>query len=121
MSEVRNAALMAATMYLKEGSERNLTTCIAAGANKYGVEWKAVANYLSGVGVRAILSDEQRCALMVLHRAGTALCNCNIDWGGVMAFADTPVPNGSVNHKHLWDIHDAMTVMDNAGFFEDLE
>jgi hypothetical protein len=120
MTPIRKAALMAAQMYLSEKKARTLKECIAASASKYEVGWVPVANYLSGVGARALLTEEQICALQITYEALIMIRSADIDWGGLV-FADCPVPQGSVTHQMLWACDDAFTVLENTGFFEEAQ
>ena len=53
---VKDAAFMAARVYVERNDKgRTLTQCIAWAAQKHGVQWKQVGDYLSGVGARALL------------------------------------------------------------------
>jgi len=120
MTPIRKAALMAAKMYLSEKKSRTLKECIAAGASKYEVGWVPVANYLSGVGARALLTEEQTCALQIAYEALDGIRSANIDWGGYV-LADCPVPQGSLTHSMMWACDDAFTALENAGFFEEAQ
>jgi hypothetical protein len=70
MNDVHKAAIQAAELYLERDKQRKLKECIAIAAAQHGVEWLAVANYLSGVGARAML--ELRDA-MPLYEAAKAV------------------------------------------------
>ena len=120
MTPIRKAALMAAKMYLSDKKTRTLKECIAAGANEHKVSWVEVANYLSGVGARALLTEEQMCALQIAYEALEGIRCADIDWGGYV-YADCPVPQGSVDHAMLWACDDAFTALENAGFFEEVQ
>jgi len=55
VNDIQKAAIKASELYLEREEKRTLKQCIAIAAKQYGLEWLAIANYLSGVGARAMI------------------------------------------------------------------